>query len=174
MIPRQFRSLVRVALPVAIAVVLVCLALLNLALFHRFASSEVEDGVLWRAQGADLVAVEIAPGKAAERAGVKPGDVLLAIGQRQVTTPAEVAAAFHAASGPLVYQLFRNGQQDVLPVTLQPLPQVSHTLYYLLAAVGIFTVIVGASVRLRRPNDPATLHFFWLTVAFFEIGRAHV
>ena len=25
----------------------------------------------------------------------------------------------------------------------------------------------ASSVRLRRPNDPATLHFFWLTVAFF-------
>jgi PAS domain S-box-containing protein len=24
-------------------------------------------------------------------------------------------------------------------------------------------------VRLRRPNDPATLHFFWLTVAFFGV-----
>ena len=29
------------------------------------------------------------------------------------------------------------------------------------------TIVVGASVRLRRPHDQATLHFFWLTVAFF-------
>src|SRR5256714_1323971 len=36
-----------------------------------------------------------------------------------------------------------------------------------LAAVGLFTLLVGASVRLRRPDDQATLHFFWLCVAFF-------
>ena len=42
-------------------------------------------------------------------------------------------------------------------------------LYYSVALVGILAIVVGASVRLRRPNDPATLHFFWLTVAFFGV-----
>jgi PAS domain S-box-containing protein len=36
-----------------------------------------------------------------------------------------------------------------------------------LAGVGLFTLLVGASVRLRRPRDQATLHFFWLCIAFF-------
>src|SRR4029079_19586273 len=35
--------------------------------------------------------------------------------------------------------------------------------------VGIFTLLVGGAVRLRRPRDPATLHFFWLSVAFFGV-----
>ncbi|HVZ23552.1 MAG TPA: ATP-binding protein, partial [Vicinamibacterales bacterium] len=42
-------------------------------------------------------------------------------------------------------------------------------LYYVLAAVGAFTLLVGGAVRLRRPRDPATLHFFWLAVAFFGV-----
>ena len=42
-------------------------------------------------------------------------------------------------------------------------------LYFVLAAVGIFTLLVGGAVRLRRPRDPATLHFFWLAVAFFGV-----
>jgi two-component system NtrC family sensor kinase len=42
-------------------------------------------------------------------------------------------------------------------------------LYYSLALVGIVALTVAASVRLRRPNDPATLHFFWLVVSFFSI-----
>jgi PAS domain S-box-containing protein len=42
-------------------------------------------------------------------------------------------------------------------------------MYYVLAAVGLFTLLVGASVRLRRPRDQATLHFFWLCVAFFGV-----
>ena len=39
----------------------------------------------------------------------------------------------------------------------------------MLAAVGIFTLLVGGAVRLRRSRDPATLHFFWLCVAFFGL-----
>ena len=42
-------------------------------------------------------------------------------------------------------------------------------MYFVLAAVGLFTLLVGASVRLRRPDDQATLHFFWLCVAFFGV-----
>ena len=42
-------------------------------------------------------------------------------------------------------------------------------MYFVLAAVGLFTLLVGASVRLRRPRDQATLHFFWLCVAFFGV-----
>ena len=42
-------------------------------------------------------------------------------------------------------------------------------LYYALAAVAIFALLVGCSVRVQRPRDPATLHFFWLTAAFFGV-----
>ena len=43
-------------------------------------------------------------------------------------------------------------------------------LYYSLALVGVVALTVAASVRLRRPNDPATLHFFWLVVSFFSVA----
>ena len=38
-----------------------------------------------------------------------------------------------------------------------------------MAITGIFSLLVGTGVRLRRPQDPATLHFFWLSVAFFGL-----
>ena len=47
------------------------------------------------------------------------------------------------------------------------MPSSPLALYFALAAVGVFSLLVGASVRLRRPDHQATLHFFWLTVAFF-------
>jgi len=50
--------------------------------------------------------------------------------------------------------------------TAAPAPTPQFGLYYSLALVGILSLVVGASVRLRRPNDSATLHFFWLAVAF--------
>src|SRR5262249_35425315 len=55
-----------------------------------------------------------------------------------------------------------------LEVSLAPAPR-GTSLYFALAAVGLFTLLVGASVRLRRPRDQATLHFFWLCVAFFGV-----
>ena len=66
----------------------------------------------------------------------------------------------HAASG--------SGAQQALDVALAPAPRGS-SMYFVLAAVGLFTLLVGASVRLRRPRDQATLHFFWLCVAFFGV-----
>ena len=38
-----------------------------------------------------------------------------------------------------------------------------------LAGVGLFTLLVGTGVRLRRPENQATLHFFWLSIAFFGV-----
>src|SRR5207344_802204 len=66
----------------------------------------------------------------------------------------------------LAYTLVRLGSRETLTVSLVPLV-VSRVMYFVLAAVGLFTLLVGASVRLRRPTDQATLHFFWLCVAFF-------
>src|SRR5204862_6912430 len=66
----------------------------------------------------------------------------------------------------LSYTLVRLGTQRVVEVYLASGIRPS-SMYFVLAAVGLFTLVVGASVRLRRPRDQATLHFFWLCVAFF-------
>jgi two-component system, NtrC family, sensor kinase len=167
---RQIRSLVRVALPVAVGVVFVCLAVINIALVKTW-RPEPEDGVLWTMQGRNVVAEELAPGEAGERAGLKPHDVLLLINGREVTGLADVRGAMHAAreGDVLTYVVMRDSADLPITVTLQPMPTVQSGLYYALALVGMLTIIVGASVRLRRPVDPATLHFFWLTVAFFGV-----
>ena len=70
-------------------------------------------------------------------------------------------------SDPLSYTVLRLGEQRMLNVEVAPVPAGIRTLYVIGAAIGIFTLLVGAAVRLRRPNDPATLHFFWLCLAFF-------
>ena len=67
------------------------------------------------------------------------------------------------------YTLLTLGDRRVAQVALAPIPRGVGGLYYVLAAVGIFSLLVGATVRTRRPTDQATLHFFWLTVAFFGV-----
>jgi two-component system NtrC family sensor kinase len=69
----------------------------------------------------------------------------------------------------LTYTLLRLGSRQIVQVELAPIPQGNSVLYFILAAVGIFTLGVGAFVSVKRPADPATPHFFWMCVAFFGV-----
>ena len=157
----------RSIVPIVAALALLVMGIANIV--QRVTSDEVEDGVLWVERSAGVVAAEVAAASPAERAGIKPGDVLLAIDSMPVTERATVFALQVAARAGdrHTYTLLRTGSREVASVTLAPLPSGSGGLYYVLAGVGIFTLLVGATVRTRRPFDQATLHFFWLTVAFF-------
>jgi two-component system NtrC family sensor kinase len=152
---------------VGITALLVCLAAVNILL--RAGWREVEDGVLWGMRAGDVVAQEIAPQSPAAAAGIRAGDVLLAIDGRPVESVNDVLAALHAGRDgqQLTYTMLRLRGQELRQVALAPIPDGDRVLYFMLAAVGIFTLFVGASVRLRRPTDPSTLHFYWLSAAFF-------
>jgi two-component system, NtrC family, sensor kinase len=152
-----------------IVVALLFLAGLNVA--QRWTWRELEDGVLWKNADGEVVAAEIAHGTAAERAGLERGDVLLTIDGRIVERVEDVVAALHAAAPGqrLDYAILRVRARQTAHVEVAPVPSNPLGLYLALASVGIFSLLVGASVRLRRPDHQATLHFFWLTVAFFGV-----
>ena len=154
---------------VVIVGALLCLAAANI--LQRRAWTEVEDGVLWRSTGGDVVAAEIAPGTAAARGGVERGDVLLAIDGMPIDRVDEVVSVLHASTPgeTLHYLVLRLKSRQQIDLSVAPIPSSPRALYFALAAVGIFSLLVGASVRLRRPDHQATLHFFWLTVAFFGV-----
>jgi len=155
----------------ALAIVLVLLGLGLANIYIRATWHEVEDGVLWVSRTDGVTAAELAERAPAKRAGVRLGDVLLAIDGRPVESPADVVAAAHAASetAPLTYTLLRLGSREIVQVRLEPIPQGNSFLYFILAWVGVFTLMVGAWVRLRRPGDQSSLHLFWLTVAFYGV-----
>jgi two-component system NtrC family sensor kinase len=157
------------ALPVAVTLALLALGLANVV--SRATSNEVEDGVLWVERAVGVVAAEVAAPSAASRAGVRPGDILLAIDNQPVDGRDDVLAVQHQAQAGArhTYTLLRLGSRDVVNLSLSPMPGGAGLFYYVLAAVGIFTLLVGAAVRARRPTDQATLHFFWLSVAFFGL-----
>ncbi|HSL20734.1 MAG TPA: ATP-binding protein [Vicinamibacterales bacterium] len=159
----------RVVLPVGVAALLLSLGVANIAL--RATWREVEDGVLWSPSGGDVVARDVAKSSPADGAGIEVGDTLLAIDGRAVGSVADVVDAIHRGrrGQRLIYTVLRAGSQEVAHVPLGAVPAGNRLLYYLLASVGIFTLLVGTSVRLRRPVDQATLHFFWLTVAFYGV-----
>ena len=151
----------------ALVGVLLCFGALNIAV--RATSHKLEDGVLWEDRPEGVTAAEVAAQGGAKAAGIRPGDVLVAIDG----VPVESVDVVHHALGqareadPLSYTVLRLGERTMLNVEVALVPGGNPTLYVIGAAIGIFTLLVGASVRLRRPSDPATLHFFWLCLAFF-------
>ena len=151
---------------VCVVMILLALGVANIAM--RLQWHEVEDGVLWNQRVEGVTAVEVAPGSAGARAGIQSGDVLVAVNGQSVESVGDVIEFQHrgAEGTRLAYTLVRLGVRQALTVSLAPL-DAPRTMYFVLAAVGLFTLLVGASVRLRRPTDQATLHFFWLCVAFF-------
>ena len=165
----QRRVWVRSTSTTMVIAILLCLAALNI--IRRASWSEVEDGVLWRTINGDVVATDIAAGTAAARAGVQPGDVLLAIDGVSIDRVEDAVAALHASTAgrTLTYTILRLGAKQQMNIQVAPVPSSPRGLYFALAAVGVFSLLVGASVRLRRPDHQATLHFFWLTVAFFGV-----
>jgi signal transduction histidine kinase len=149
-----------------VVVTLFALGVANIAVRAQW--HEVEDGVLWGARSEGVTAMDVAPGSAADVAGVRPGDILLAVNGAPVQTAADVIAYQHRGreGTELSYDLVRLGTPQALQVSLAAANRTT-SMYFVLAAVGLFTLLVGAWVRVRRPRDQATLHFFWLCVAFF-------
>jgi len=166
----RLRAWARVAMPVIVAAALLCLAVANVGLRRSF-SGEVEDGVLWSGDGGEVVASAVAEDGPGARAGVRIGDRLLAIDGRHIASGADVIERLHAVQrgDRLRYTVLRVEAQQLIPIEVEPVPQGNRALYYVLAVTGIFALLVGTAVRLRRPQDPATLHFFWLCVAFFGV-----
>ena len=156
-------------LPVLVVALLLTLGIANIV--SRATFTEAEDGVLWALSAEGVVAAEIADATPAADVGVQRGDVLLAIDDRPIESVEDVVAALHAAAlgSSARYTILRLGAREVIDLRIAPIPNGARPLYFVFAGIGIFTLLIGGAVRLMRPRDPATLHFFWLSVAFFGL-----
>src|SRR5438552_17174448 len=85
----------RSAFAVAVVILLMVLGAANIEMRARW--HEVEDGVLWAARAEGVVAAEIAKGSAADLAGIRRGDVLIAVDGAPIATPADVVEYEHRA-----------------------------------------------------------------------------
>src|SRR4051812_34478103 len=158
----------RTAFAEVVVGVLVTLGIANVGMYSRW--HEVDDGVLWGTRAEGVTALEVATGSAGAAVGIQRGDILVAVNGAPIESTADVIEFQHRgkAGTQLAYTLLRLGARQSLQVSLAPSPHGS-SMCFVLAAVGLFTLLVGASVRVRRPRDQATLHFFWLCVAFFGV-----
>jgi serine phosphatase RsbU (regulator of sigma subunit) len=110
---------------------------------------------------------DLAPGGAADKAGIRPGDVILGIGHRMLNRAADAPSELirHRAGEPVDY-LVRRGERDIeLRVVLTPFHLGSYSyLYYVL--LGSLFFVLGVFVVSRRPDDPAVQVFYVLCTLF--------
>ncbi len=150
-----------------VAVLLTGLGIYNI--FLKATWTLLDDGVFWRNGPAGVVASRVAPGGPASLAGVKVGDVLLAVDGEEVLTHEQVQARLlHRSPGHrLAYSVLRADERRSLEIEVTPLSKGNVSLFYYLSLVGFFSLIVGTIVMLRRPPDRAALHFYAICLLFF-------
>ncbi len=151
-----------------VAMVLATLGAYNIVLKATW--SMLDDGVFWRQEPEGLVARQLSPGGPGQRAGVREGDILLAVDGQDVLDGSglEQRLADRVEGQAVRYSLLRAEERRALEVALQPLARGNVTLFYYLSAVGFFSLGVGTIVMLRRPGaDRAALHFYAICLLFF-------
>src|SRR5436190_22665108 len=155
-----------------VAVVAVALALAALGTYNIFLKATwtlMDDGVLWTHGPEGVVAARVAAGGPAEQAGIRVGDIVLALDGDEVLTSRQMEEhlARRPAGAHLVYELLRADERRPVEVTVKPLSQGNVSLFYYLSLVGFFSLLVGTIVMLRRPPDRAALHFYAICLLFF-------
>ncbi len=164
----------KIGLVLATSSVLLALAGLNLSRKSRF--ELLDDGVFWDESQGRVHARRLDPEGPAARAGLAPGDVLVLIGETPVNAPSDVRRILDQSKDGevLEYQVLRENAQQALSLAVAPLPEGNVPVYYFLAAVGIFSLLVGTFVYVRRRGEAATAHFYNLCLFWFlNFGFSH-
>jgi PAS domain S-box-containing protein len=164
-----WQSWSRPALPVVVVAVLLSLGVSNIAAKVNW--RPFEDGVFWKSDPQGVTAELIASDAPAQIGGLEAGDRLLAIDDEPVLRASDVFDLLQRYDGQdgLRYTIVRPGAEVPIQLQVDPSRPALEPLYFILSAVGVFTLLVGGAVRLRRPRDPATLHFLWLAAAFYGV-----
>src|SRR5437660_1216471 len=106
-----------------VVAVLVVLGVANIV--QRAEWRQVEDGVFWADRAEGVTAADIAVGSPASSAGIREGDVLLAVNGAPVQTRADVLKAVNDSSvgTRLNYSIVRLGAQQAVGVSLDIWPE---------------------------------------------------
>jgi PAS domain S-box-containing protein len=131
-----------------------------------------DDGCLWIQTSKGVQAEGVFPESACDRAGVHEGDFLRSINSEKIETDADVTRALYGVGVYAIarYELERDGVQFVAtPVTIFPPAQrlVRRRLY--LEIIGIYSLLVGAFVLLKRFGAASVMHFYYVCLISFVL-----
>ena len=149
------------------SVVLLGLSGLNLKRQSEF--QQLEDGVFWALDEGRIVAKRVDPDGPGSRGGLEKGDVLVLFNDLPVESAEDVRRLIEgtAVGDTVSYQIVRETRQQALSIEVAPLPSGNVSVYYFLAAVGMFSLVVGTGVYVRRRGAEATAHFYMLCLFWF-------
>jgi len=128
----------------------------------------VDDGVAWTDSPNGIEAWKVAAGSPASMAGIRTGDVLLAINEAPVPSAAHVARRLYRAGlwTQLRYKLSRNGEEFETRLITTPAQKPLHVENYL-RFVGLLYLFIGLFIFIRRWNAPRAVHFYVFCLVSF-------
>jgi two-component system, NtrC family, sensor kinase len=123
--------------------------------------------------GHGAFAKSVTPNSPGERAGIKPGDVLIAIDDAKVTGATDVTRGLWRAGvwSNISYELVRNGADFTAPVVTAPAEKSNIPNY--LRFVGIVYLFIGVFIFLRRWSAARALHFYIFCLVSFILYTFH-
>jgi two-component system NtrC family sensor kinase len=133
-----------------------------------------DDGVAWSDTAHGAEAWKLAPNSPAARAGIRPGDILVAINGAPVETQVQVTRRLWRAGlwTQVRYKLLRNGQEFETPLVTAPAEKPASIEIYE-RTVGLLYLFIGLFIFIRRWNAPRAVHFFVFCLASFVLFSFH-
>src|SRR5437660_1237302 len=167
-------------LRVSLGAVVLALATLAAVIFasinfdQRSRFEVVYDGAAWLDTDHGIQASRVSPNSPATRAGIRPGDVLLAINSVSVTRAAEVARRLDRAGlwTQVRYKLSRGGEEFETPLLTAPAEKPLATENYL-RIVHLLYLFIVLFIFIRRWNAPRALHFYVFCLVSFILWSFH-
>src|SRR4030095_430499 len=131
-----------------------------------------DDGCVWIQTDGGIQAQVVFPESACDRAGVHEGDFLRWINDKKIESAGDVPRALYGAGvySTARYELDRDGVRfETTPVTIYPLAQrlVRRRLY--LEIIGIYSLLVGAFVLIKRFGAASVMHFYYVCLISFVL-----
>jgi len=130
------------------------------------------DGVWWVESGNHLQAQRVDVNGPGEKAGVKKGDLLVAVDGRPVSTVASLERQMFRTGvwSKTTYSLVRQGIPVESPLILAP---ADRTLYIGLRLIALVYLGIGLYVLLRRWTAPKSTHFYVFCLVSFVFYSFH-
>jgi two-component system, NtrC family, sensor kinase len=161
-------------LRVRVGAVVLALATLTAVIFawlnfvQRSRYDIVDDGVAWTDSSNGIEAWKVAADSPAAMAGIRTGDVLLAINDASVPSAAQVARRLYRAGlwTQLRYKLSRSGEEFETRLITTPAQKPLHVENYL-RFVGLLYLFIGLFIFIRRWNAPRAVHFYVFCLVSF-------
>ena len=133
-----------------------------------------DDGVSWLEDARGVQALYVTRNSSAERAGIKPGDTLLAINDVPVHRAVEVVKRLWAVGvwSQARYRVSRRGQAFQTMLIVAPAPKPLGIENYL-RVVGLLYLFIGLFIFARRWNANRAVHFYIFCLVSFILCSFH-